>query len=84
MERFQIREACKVLLRHLPRPGVESERRYILQVSQGERLEHALRILEGALSRDVKPTAVDKARDTIKKLLPIVQVRDNFPLSYRR
>lgn len=71
----EIREACQILLKHLPLPGVESERRYTLQVSQGERLEHALRILDGALSREVEPAAVNKARNTIKKLVPIIQLR---------
>jgi hypothetical protein len=70
----QIKDVCILLQDYLPQPGVPSERKYTLRSTQEEELEHALRILDGALYRNLDAIAVDKAKRTLKRLAPIIQV----------
>lgn len=71
----QIKDVCILLRDYLPQPGALSERKYTLRSTQEEELEHALRILDGALYRNLDSIAVDKAKRTLKRLTPVIQVR---------
>lgn len=63
-----------MIKRFLPQPGVAAERKYTLRATQEEELEHCLRILDGAMFRDLDKEAVEKARKSLLKLAPSVQV----------
>ncbi|PVF96006.1 hypothetical protein CPB86DRAFT_550083 [Serendipita vermifera] len=68
-------DSCEVLSRFLPQPGVESERKYMLRTSQEEELERSLRILDGALIRDVDEETFSIASASLKRLATVVQHR---------
>lgn len=71
----EIIKACELIKRFLPQPGVAAERKYTLRATQEEELEHCLRILDGAMFRDLDKEAVEKARKSLLKLAPSVQQR---------
>ncbi|KIM31172.1 hypothetical protein M408DRAFT_254966 [Serendipita vermifera MAFF 305830] len=71
----EIKDICTLLRDYLPQPGTLSERKYTLRSAQEEELEHALRILDGALYRNLDPAAVEKARKDLERLAPVIRVR---------
>lgn len=71
----EIKDICTLLRDYLPQPGTLSERKYTLRSAQEEELEHALRILDGALYRNLDPAAVEKARKDLERLAPVIRLR---------
>ncbi|KAG8849214.1 hypothetical protein FRB91_010162 [Serendipita sp. 411] len=71
----EIADLCKSLLRHLPQPGVASERKYTLKVQQEEQLERALRVLEASLIREDDLRAFEKALESLRQLVTVIRLR---------
>ncbi|KAG8803185.1 hypothetical protein FRC17_006230, partial [Serendipita sp. 399] len=71
----EVIDLCKSLMRHLPQPGVPSERKYTLKVQYEEQLERALRMLDGSLSKESESKPVERALELLRQLVPAIQLR---------